>query len=124
MGKTRHLVVSRRVFQVAALLVVALAALIPLVRFGGWEIDHTDVGLIRGPWHLASTLSGPWNQNQFGFNQTNSRALLVPVDVVFGLMQLAHVPAGDRTQLWLTLLLFAAAPRRAGGRPRDRLVGV
>src|SRR5487761_1185003 len=108
MGKTRHLVVSRRVFQVAALLVVALAALIPLVRFGGWEIDHTDVGLIRGPWHLASTLSGPWNQNQFGFNQTNSRALLVPVDVVFGLMQLAHVPAGDRTQLWLTLLLFAA----------------
>jgi len=87
---------------------VVLVAALPLIRFGGWEIDDTDIGLIRAPWQLAQTLGSAWNPNGFGFDQTRSQALLFPVNATFALMHLLRVPAGDETQLWLGLLLATA----------------
>ena len=87
---------------------VVLVAALPLIRFGGWEIDDTDIGLIRAPWQLAQTLGSAWNPNGFGFDQTRSQALLFPVNATFTLMHLLRVPAGDETQLWLGLLLATA----------------
>jgi arabinofuranan 3-O-arabinosyltransferase len=97
--------VLARIGGVAA---VMLGAALPLIRFGGWEIDDTNLGLIRAPWQLAHASLGAWNPNGFGFDQTHSQALLFPVNVTFGLMQSLNVPAGDRTQLWLGLLQVTA----------------
>lgn len=99
---------TSKIGQVAGIATIVLAATLPLLRFGAWEINDTDVGLIQAPWRLVQSLSGAWNPNVFGFDQTRSQALLFPVNMTFGLLQLLHIPVGDRTQVWLGLLVSIA----------------
>jgi hypothetical protein len=99
---------ERRLRTAAEISVILLVALLPVLRFGGWIVDDTDIGLTRDPGHLLGLMSPIWNENGLGYDQTKAQAFLFPVNVTFVLLRALHIPADYVDQVWMSILLLVA----------------
>lgn len=87
---------------------ILLIASLPVLRFGGWIVDDTAVGLTRAPLRQLHLWSQAWSYSNLGYDQTTSQAYLFPVNVAFILLRAVQIPPEYANQTWMGLLLLTA----------------